>query len=77
MRMDDGLGREVDLMCNLSGYVEERGIQKGIEKGILQGAREGESRLAELICLLLQKGDYQYIFGTSHNASRTFPYYLY
>ena len=53
MRMDDGLGREVDLMCNLSGYVEERGIQKGIDKGILQGAREGESRLSELLCLLL------------------------
>ena len=74
MRMDDGLGREVDLMCNLSGYVEERGIQKGIEKGILQGAREGESRLAELICLLLQKGDYDGIrlAAEDENARREF-----
>ena len=37
MRMDDGLGSEVEQMCNLS---------------------KGETRLAKLISLLLQKGDY-------------------
>ena len=46
MRMDDGLGSEVEQMCNLSGYVEEC------------GSRKGETRLAKLISLLLQKGDY-------------------
>ncbi len=27
--MESGMIREVDLMCNLSGYVEEKGIRKG------------------------------------------------
>ena len=71
MRMDDGLGREVDLMCNLSGYVEERGIQKGI----LQGAREGESRLAELIRLLLQKGDYDGVRLVTEDEKARREYY--
>ena len=66
MRMDDGLGSEVEQMCNLSGYVEECGIRKGreegrkagIQEGRKTGNREGETRLAKLISLLLQKGDY-------------------
>ena len=74
MRMDDGLGSEVEQMCNLSGYVEECGIRKGREEGRKEGIREGrkagiqegrrtgnregETRLAKLISLLLQKGDY-------------------
>ena len=31
--MDDGIGQEVDLMCNLSEYVWEQGIQAGIQTG--------------------------------------------
>ena len=31
--MDNGLGKEVDLMCNLSEYVWEQGIQTGIQTG--------------------------------------------
>ena len=66
MRMDDGLGSEVEQMCNLSGYVEECGIRKGreegrkagIQEGRRTGNREGETRLAKLISLLLQRGDY-------------------
>ena len=27
--MDDGFGMEVDEMCNYSGYVENKGIEKG------------------------------------------------
>ena len=30
--MDNGLGKEVLGMCNLSDWVEERGIQKGIQQ---------------------------------------------
>ena len=45
MKMESGLSREVDLMCNLSGYVEERGIQKGVQQGIQQGKMEGLSAL--------------------------------
>ena len=31
--MGNGLGKEVDLMCNLSEYVWEQGIQTGIQTG--------------------------------------------
>ena len=31
MKMEDGLGKEVDLMCNLSGYVEKKAIEQGLE----------------------------------------------
>lgn len=37
--MHSGLEKEVDLMCNLSDYVEERGIEKGIQKGIKAGVQ--------------------------------------
>ena len=33
--MSGGLEKEVDLMCNLSDYVEEKGIQKGIRNMII------------------------------------------
>lgn len=35
---EEGIGREVEIMCNLSDLIEEQGIQKGIEQGIEQGA---------------------------------------
>ena len=38
--MNDGLGKEVDLMCNLSEYVWERGIEAGIQTGIQTGREE-------------------------------------
>lgn len=49
MRMESGLSREVDLMCNLSGYVEERGVQKGVRKG----KKEGLSALVRSLKLFL------------------------
>lgn len=36
MRMDNELGKEMNLMCNLSDLVIERGIEQGIESGIEQ-----------------------------------------
>ena len=36
MRMDNQLGKEMNLMCNLSDLVIERGIEQGIESGIEQ-----------------------------------------
>lgn len=41
IQMENGFGKELSLMCNLSDAVEERGIQKGIEKGIEQGMEKG------------------------------------
>ena len=43
----------MDLVCNLSGYVEEKGIEKGIQKG----REEGENALGKLMDILLSKGD--------------------
>lgn len=34
IQMHSDLAKEVGLMCNLSDYVEEQGIQKGIQEGI-------------------------------------------
>ncbi len=31
--MESNMGEEMNLMCNLSDYVEELGIKKGIEQG--------------------------------------------
>ena len=53
MKMEDGLGKEVDLMCNLSGYVEkkaiERGIEQGLERGIEQGIEQGLEALVQTL----------------------------
>ncbi len=39
--MSSGLEKEVDLMCNLSDYVEEQGIQKGVQNVIIKLLRLG------------------------------------
>lgn len=31
--MEGNVGKEMDIMCNLSGYVWSQGVEKGIEKG--------------------------------------------
>ena len=43
-------GEELELMCNLSQAIEERGIEKGIEKGKELGIRQGKE-LGELDAL--------------------------
>ena len=47
--MDNGLGKEVLGMCNLSDLVEERGIQKGIQQGIQQEKEASYSSYCKLI----------------------------
>lgn len=49
IRMENSLIREVDLMCNLSGYVEKLGIEKG------------ENNLGKLISILLKQGELENI----------------
>ena len=39
--MTRSMDREVSHLCNLSQYVEERGVQKGIQLGKQEGKREG------------------------------------
>ena len=50
MKMDYGMEKEVELMCNLSGYVEERAIRQGLLQGIDQGILRGKAQgLAALV----------------------------
>ena len=39
--MEQELEREVNEMCNLSDYVEEKGVKKGIEQGMKKGMEKG------------------------------------
>ena len=39
-KMENGLGKELSIMYNLSEAVEEKGIETGIEQGIKQGRLE-------------------------------------
>ena len=46
--IEDGIREEVNLMCNLSEGVEERGIEKGMQKGLEEGMQKGMQKgLAE------------------------------
>ena len=47
--MKSGFAREVELMCNLSGYVEERGIREGKR----EGKQEGLAALVRSLALIL------------------------
>ena len=40
IKMENGLGKELSIMYNLSEAVEEKGIETGIEQGIKQGRLE-------------------------------------
>ena len=35
--MNTGYGKEIELMCNLSGRIEEKSLKQGIAQGIEQG----------------------------------------
>ena len=39
--MDDGYGKEIDTMCNLSYMFEERGMKRGMERGMKTGMERG------------------------------------
>lgn len=47
--MEDGMGKELNQMCNLSDLVEEKGIQRGIQRG-------RKELLVEMIEKKLKKG---------------------
>ena len=46
--MDNGYGREVDEMCNLSDMFEERGMKRGMERGIERGVTKVASNLIKM-----------------------------
>ena len=54
--MDNGLGKEVLGMCNLSDLVEERGIQKGIQQGVQQGIQREKEASYSSYCKLINQG---------------------
>lgn len=37
MEMEDRLGKELELMCNISDYIEERALLRGREEGRIEG----------------------------------------
>ncbi len=41
MKMEHGIGKEEDLMCNYSDYVWEKGMVKGREEGLEEGMVKG------------------------------------
>ena len=62
--MEGQIGKELDLMCNLSGYVEKKGIEKGIEQTkvlmvsnmLKQGYPDGEiMKIAEISEKMLEE----------------------
>ena len=53
IKMENGLGKELSIMYNLSEAVEEKGIETGIETGIEQGIKQG--RLETLFSLVHDK----------------------
>ena len=57
MIMENGIGKEEDLMCNYSDYVWEKGIERGREEGREEGQRKGETRLASLIMKMNAAGE--------------------
>ena len=62
MKMESGIGKEEDLMCNYSDYVWEKGIAQGLEKGLEKGREEGENRLASLLMKMNAAGETEQVF---------------
>ena len=61
IKMDDGLRKELEHMCNFGEVIEARAMQKGrlqgmrqgVKKGVRQGRRQGEDRMGRLVeCLM-------------------------
>lgn len=53
--MNEETGRRLDVMCNLSEVVMEKGIEKGIEQGIEKGIEQGETRINNLNRILIKQ----------------------
>lgn len=51
--MNEEAEKEMSNMCNLSSYVEDRGVEKGIKQGIKQGRKEG---VVETLYALVKDG---------------------
>ena len=55
--LDSKRTEEVDVMCNLSDLIEERGIEKGIAQGIEKGIEKGIAQgKRQMIMELIQAG---------------------
>ena len=55
--MEGDAGKEMDIMCNLSGYVWQKGLEEGISQGLEQGINQGRKETAER---MLQKKNFSY-----------------
>ena len=53
--VDDSLGKELSVMCNLSEAIEERGVKRGLELGLEQGLRRGKESGEQRLSLLIKQ----------------------
>ena len=58
IKMDDGLRKELDSMCNFGEVIEARAMRKGVQKGRRQGIRQGEDKMGRLVKILLDEKRY-------------------
>jgi flagellar biosynthesis/type III secretory pathway protein FliH len=60
MRITETVKEGANSMCNISDLIEEeatkRGLEKGMQQGLQQGLQQGETKLGNLISILLKEG---------------------
>ena len=60
MRITETVKKGANSMCNISDLIEEqatkRGLEKGMQQGLQQGLQQGETKLGNLISILLKEG---------------------
>ena len=58
--MTEVVKKGANSMCNYSDFVEEyatkRGLEKGMQQGLQQGLQQGETKLGQLVAVLLKDG---------------------
>ena len=58
IKMDDGLRKELEHMCNFGEVIEARAMRKGRRQGMRKGRRQGEERMGQLVQLLMDENRY-------------------
>ena len=60
MRITETVKKGANSMCNISDLIEEqatkRGLEKGMQQGLQQGLQQGETKLGNLVSILLKEG---------------------
>lgn len=54
--MTEVVKKGANSMCNYSDFIEEYATKRGLEKGMQQGLQQGETKLGQLVAVLLKDG---------------------